>query len=32
VPYLTNSGPEGLLVVAAEKPRQDSSSDDSHKH
>src|SRR5580658_3709852 len=34
VPYLTGSGvgPESLLVVAAEKPKQDSSSGDSHKH
>jgi hypothetical protein len=34
VPYLTGSGvgPESLLVVAAEKPSQDSSSGDSHKH
>jgi hypothetical protein len=32
VPYLTYPGPEGLLVVAAEKPPQDSSSGDSHKH
>ena len=32
VPYLTYPGPEGLIVVAAEKPHQDSSSGDSHKH
>jgi hypothetical protein len=32
VPYLTGDGPEGLLVVVAKKPRQDSSSGDSHKH
>lgn len=33
VPYLTGGGgPEGLLVVAADKPSQDSSSGDSHKH
>jgi hypothetical protein len=33
VPYLTgDGGPEGLLVVAAKKPSQDSSSGDSHKH
>jgi hypothetical protein len=32
VPYLTHPGPEGLMVVAAKKPPQDSSSDDSHKH
>ncbi|MGB7133634.1 MAG: hypothetical protein WBD59_22680 [Candidatus Sulfotelmatobacter sp.] len=33
VPYLTGSGigPESLLVVAVEKPSQDSSSGDSHK-
>jgi hypothetical protein len=31
VPHLTSSGPEGLLVVAAEKPG-DSTSGDSHKH
>ncbi|HEX8818271.1 MAG TPA: hypothetical protein VF753_22465 [Terriglobales bacterium] len=33
VPYLTGSGPEGLLVVAADKPgEKNSSSDDGHKH
>jgi hypothetical protein len=34
VPYLTGSGvgPEALLVVAADKPSQDGSSGDSHKH
>jgi hypothetical protein len=34
VPYLTGSGvgPESLLVVAAEKPSQGTSSGDSHKH
>jgi hypothetical protein len=34
VPHLTGSGvgPESLLVVAVEKPHQDSSSGDSHKH
>jgi hypothetical protein len=32
VPYLTYPGPEGLIVVGAKKPPQDSSSDDSHKH
>lgn len=32
VPYLTNPGPEGLIVVAAQKPSNDSSSGDSHKH
>ena len=34
VPYLTGNGvgPESLLVVAAKKPPQDSSSGDSHKH
>src|SRR3984957_19113797 len=32
VPYLTYPGPEGLLVVEAEKPGADSSSGDSHKH
>jgi hypothetical protein len=34
VPYLTGSGvaPESLLVVAVEKPLQDSSSGGSHKH
>jgi hypothetical protein len=33
VPYLTQSGaPEGLIVVAAEKPHQDGSSGDSHQH
>jgi hypothetical protein len=34
VPYLTGSGvgPESLLVVAAKKPADDSSSGDSHKH
>jgi hypothetical protein len=34
VPYLTGSGvgPESLLVVAADKPSQDRSSGDSHKH
>jgi hypothetical protein len=34
VPYLTGSGvgPESLLVVGVEKPTQDGSSDDSHKH
>src|SRR6202050_4826868 len=34
VPYLTGSGvgPESLLVVAADKPSQDGSSGDSHKH
>ena len=32
VPYLTYPGPEGLIVVAAQKPSQDSSSGDSHKH
>jgi hypothetical protein len=34
VPHLTGSGvgPESLLVVAAKKPAEDSSSGDSHKH
>jgi len=32
VPYLTYPGPEGLIVVAAKKPPQDSSPGDSHKH
>jgi hypothetical protein len=34
VPYLTNPGPQGLIVVTAQKPSQDgaSSSGDSHKH
>jgi hypothetical protein len=32
VPYLTNPGPQGLIVVAAQKPSQDSASGDSHKH
>jgi hypothetical protein len=32
VPYLTNPGPEGLIVVATTKPAEDSSSGDSHKH
>ena len=33
VPYLTESGePEGLIVVAAKKPSQSDSTDDSHKH
>ncbi len=32
VPSLTGDGPETLLVVGAEKPPQDSSSGDSHKH
>lgn len=33
VPYLTGGGgPEGLLVVAAQKPSQDSSTGDSHQH
>jgi hypothetical protein len=32
VPYLTYPGPEGLIVVMAKKPAQDSSSGDSHKH
>ena len=34
VPYLTGSGvgPESMLVVAADKPSQDGSSGDSHKH
>jgi hypothetical protein len=34
VPYLTGSGvgPESLLVVAADKPSQDGSPGDSHKH
>ncbi len=33
VPYLTVPGsPEALIVVAAQKPSQDSSSGDSHKH
>lgn len=32
VPYLTYPGPEGLIVVAAQKPSQDRSSGDSHKH
>ena len=32
VPYLTYPGPEGLLVVLAKKPPEDSSSGDSHKH
>ena len=32
VPHLTYPGPEGLIVVAAEKPSQDISSGDSHKH
>jgi len=32
VPYLTYPGPEGLMVVAAKKPPEDSSSGDAHKH
>ncbi|MGA3347477.1 MAG: hypothetical protein ABSC33_00565 [Candidatus Sulfotelmatobacter sp.] len=34
VPHLTESGvgPESLLVVAAEKPSQENSTGDSHKH
>jgi hypothetical protein len=34
VPYLTGSGvgPESLLVVAADKPSQQGSSSDAHKH
>jgi hypothetical protein len=32
VPHLTNPGPQGLIVVAAKKPADDSSSGDSHKH
>ncbi|MGB6405493.1 MAG: hypothetical protein WBF26_21825, partial [Candidatus Sulfotelmatobacter sp.] len=32
VPYLTNLGPEGLIVVMVKRPPQASSSDDSHKH
>jgi hypothetical protein len=32
VPFLTNPGPEGLLVVEPKKPPQDSSSGDPHKH
>jgi hypothetical protein len=32
VPFLTNPGPEGLLVVYAKRPAQDSPSGDSHKH
>jgi hypothetical protein len=32
VPYLTNPGPEGLLVVFVKRPAQESSSGDSHKH
>jgi hypothetical protein len=32
VPFLTNSGPEGLMVVMAKKPPEDSSTGDSHKH
>jgi hypothetical protein len=32
VPYLTNPGPQGLIVVAAKKPPQDDSTGDSHKH
>jgi hypothetical protein len=32
VPYLTYPGPQGLIVVAAKKPQQDSASGDSHKH
>jgi|SRR5271169_5331748 len=32
VPYLTGDGPETLMVVFAEKPPEDSSSGDSHKH
>jgi hypothetical protein len=32
VPYLTYPGPEGLIVVAAKKQSQDSSTDDTHKH
>jgi hypothetical protein len=33
VPYLTlPGGPEGLIVVAAKKPPQDSSPGDTHKH
>jgi hypothetical protein len=32
VPYLTNPGPEGLLVVFVKGSAQESSSDDSHKH
>src|ERR1700679_765060 len=32
VPYLTYPGPEGLMVVAAKKPPEDSPSGDAHKH
>jgi hypothetical protein len=32
VPYLTNPGPEGLLVVFVKRPPQENSSGDSHKH
>jgi hypothetical protein len=32
VPYLTYPGPEGLIVVMAKKPAQESSSGDSHTH
>jgi hypothetical protein len=32
VPYLTNPGPEGLLVVFVKRPPQESASGDSHKH
>ena len=32
VPYLTDPGPQGLIVVTAQKPSQDSSSGDSHRH
>lgn len=32
VPYLTNAGPDGLIVVAAKKPADDGASGDSHKH
>jgi hypothetical protein len=32
VPYLTNLGPEGLMVVMAKKPPEDSSTGDSHEH
>lgn len=32
VPFMTGDGPETLMVVGAEKPPQDSSSDDSHRH
>jgi hypothetical protein len=32
VPFLTNPGPEGLMVVMAKKPPQDRSPEDPHKH